>query len=313
MMQKSNSISTALSTVRRPDFMILGAMKSGTTTLHSYLSRHTSIFMCSPKEPMFFSREDIYARGLDWYFSLFQAAREDQVCGEASTCYSRWPHFGDVAARIHSAVPDAKFIYVMRHPVDRAYAHYRHEMQDRLVFRHEKAISLDEALETLPVIVETSLYRRQIDKFLNYFPSDRFLLLFFEDLTRNPGPVLAMAQRFLGLEQEDTLHEPKVVANPFGRVKRKSDALRRLDAIARLPGFALVKKLIPARSRASLRSSLESGLMAAASAWTGSNALAEQLSPLSDDVRKRLLRHFSAPNRELEQLMGRHVPSSWHE
>jgi hypothetical protein len=296
--------------VRRPDFMIIGAMKSGTSSLHTYIAKHPDVFMCWHKEPQFFSRQENYARGLDWYFSLFRGARDDQICGESSTCYSRWPYFGNVAARIHEAVPDARFIYVMRHPVERAYSHYRHEMEERKIHGNNEMISFNEALEKVPEIFDTSLYRRQIEKFLDYFPRDRLLLLFFEDLTREPAPVLEEVQRFLGLQQESGLAESKVVINPFGHRIAKNDLLRFEETIRRAPGVsALVKRVIPSR----VRSWMRAHLYATFAKRRRVQAEAGQVAPLEKDVRERLLERFAAPNRELEDLMGRPVPSSWHQ
>lgn len=299
--------------VRRPDFMIIGSMKSGTTTLYQYLGKHPGIFMCSPKEPMFFSREEVYARGLDWYFSLFREAGDDQVCGEASTCYSRWPYFGDVAARIHDAVPDTKFIYVMRHPVERAYSHYRHEMEEREVFRRGKLITFEEALEQEPVIFETSLYHRQICKFFDYFPLDRFLLLFFEELASNAGPILTEVQQFLGLAQESALLESEVIANSFGSVKTRVTARRLMISMRQFPGIPTVRKVLPSPVRAWIGPRLERAVTATIASRPTVSNLNKRLSPLDAAVRNRLLQRFSVANSELEQLMGRHVPPSWHE
>ena len=91
------------SKVRRPDFMIIGAMKSGTTTLYHYIGMHPGVFMCFPKEPMFFSRDEVYARGLDWYFSLFREAREDQICGEANATLTASVKLGEQRI-LHTAI-----------------------------------------------------------------------------------------------------------------------------------------------------------------------------------------------------------------
>ncbi|NER32103.1 MAG: sulfotransferase domain-containing protein, partial [Symploca sp. SIO1C4] len=77
--------------MRLPDFLIIGAAKSGTTTLYKYLCRHPQICMSNPKEPDFFAIDHIYDQGIDWYSSLFSEARLKQVCGEASTTYTRLP------------------------------------------------------------------------------------------------------------------------------------------------------------------------------------------------------------------------------
>ena len=131
---------------RNPDFLVIGAMKAGSTTLHTYLSRHPDLYLHERKEPGFFSREERYARGIEWYRALFADARPDQLCAESSTCYTRWPHFADVAPRIRQHVPEVRFVYIMRDPVARAYSHYAHMMGER---RSEglPVLSFGEALE----------------------------------------------------------------------------------------------------------------------------------------------------------------------
>ena len=300
------------SVARRPDFMIIGAMKSGTTTLYEYLDRHPGVFMCSPKEPLFFSREEVYARGLEWYFSLFGEAGSSQICGEASTCYSRWPHFGDVPARIKDAVPQARFIFVMRHPVERAYSHYRHEMQERQLLRGGKIVPFEAALAEVPEIVDASLYRVQIEKYLERFPRERLLLLFFEELTAQPGPVLDEVQRFLGLDHDPRLLEAKIAANAFGSWTSRRDMRILVDSIRDAPVVSAVRKLVPQPLRSFLRARLEHPSVAAFASRRRVQTLERQLTPLTGATRKQLLERFARPNQELEELMGRRVPDSWH-
>ena len=114
---------------RLPDFIIIGAAKAGTTTLHHYLDLNPQIYMSSPKEPCFFSDDEIYVKGVDWYSSLFSSAKPDQACGEASTRYSPYPQYTEAAPRMAELLPHVKLIYIMRHPVDRAYSHHVHEMK----------------------------------------------------------------------------------------------------------------------------------------------------------------------------------------
>ena len=123
-----------------PDFIIIGAAKSGTTSLYKYLCRHPQIFMCTPKEPDFFSIDANYFKGIDWYYSLFNEASPTQVCGEASTTYSRWHQHPKAAERIYQSLGQVKLIYIMRHPVDRAYSFYVHRFKGSL-HKPELAVS----------------------------------------------------------------------------------------------------------------------------------------------------------------------------
>ena len=135
---------------RLPDFLIIGAAKSATTTLYEYLTRQQAIFMSPEKEPCYFSHDDVYAKGEDWYRSLFAGARDDQICGEASTTYSRWPQYPHAAERIARAIPQARFIYVMRHPVERIYSFYGHRM------RLQVTMTLEQFLTAVPEAIDSS-------------------------------------------------------------------------------------------------------------------------------------------------------------
>lgn len=294
---------------RRPDFVIIGAMKSGTSTLDSYLRRHPDVFMSYPKEPKFFSRDEVRAQGLDWYFSLFLGAHAGQICGEASTCYSRWPYFGNVAGRIHEVLPDARFIYVMRHPVERAYSHYRHEIEERRMLDERYTISFEKALEEEPVIIDTSLYRRQIEKFLDYYPREKVLLLFFEDLTNDPPMVLSQVETFLGIRHYPELTQSEIVSNRFGSRIAQEDLVRLEDRLRRFPGLArAVKALLPLPARERMRE-IATAVLARRRRI---QEIGGRISPLLDTTRRQLLTRFVEPNRALEELMGRRVPASWH-
>ncbi len=98
-------------------------MKSGTTSLHSYLATHPQIFMSLNKEPEYFAKQEVF-KGEDWYLSLFRSAAGIQIVGESSTTYARLPYFPGVPDRIAKFNPEARFIYVMRDPVERSISQY---------------------------------------------------------------------------------------------------------------------------------------------------------------------------------------------
>jgi hypothetical protein len=125
---------------RFPDFLIIGSAKSGTTTLYECLQRHPNIFLPALKEPQFFSKNSVFEQGAAWYKALFAQAEDSQICGEASTTYTRWPHTPDVPRRIMNLLPNPKFIYLMRNPVERAYSHYCHHMRFEVTMTFEEAL-----------------------------------------------------------------------------------------------------------------------------------------------------------------------------
>src|SRR5262249_10226438 len=141
---------------RLPDFLVIGAMKSATTTLHEQLARQPGLFMSRPKEPNFFSDDDVHARGLDWYASLFRHAPSTALCGESSTHYTKLPTYPHAVGRIADSVPGVRLIYVMRHPLDQLLSHYVHE---RTVGRIKE--SLEEAVDRYPELLDYGRYGMQ--------------------------------------------------------------------------------------------------------------------------------------------------------
>src|SRR5262249_60849256 len=98
--------------IHRPDFIVIGAMKSATTTLHEQLARQSGIFMTRPKEPNFFSDDEVRARGWAWYGSLFRPAGAGDLRGESSTHYTKLPTYPRAVERMVRDLPRLKLIYV---------------------------------------------------------------------------------------------------------------------------------------------------------------------------------------------------------
>jgi hypothetical protein len=112
------------------DFLIIGAMKCGTTTLQAQLATQPGIFMTTPKEPNFFSDDPVYAQGQGWYQSLFADAAPGDLKGEASTHYTKLPTYPQTVTRMKQVLTAPKLIYVIRNPVTRAVSHYIHEWSE---------------------------------------------------------------------------------------------------------------------------------------------------------------------------------------
>ncbi len=100
-----------------PNFLIIGAMKCATSSLHEQLALQDGIFMTELKEPNFFSNDEEYTKGMSWYLSHFQDAQTEDLAGESSTHYTKLPTYPETITRIQEHLPNAKFIYVIRHPI----------------------------------------------------------------------------------------------------------------------------------------------------------------------------------------------------
>lgn len=180
-----------------PNFLIIGSMKSGTTSLYSYLRSHPDIFMPDYKEPGFFSNDEVWAKGISWYENLFSNYQNQKACGEASTNYSKFPNYPDVPARISSIVPHMKMIYILRHPVERIYSHYLHNL-----YSGRETLSLEDALNKKTSYIQVSLYYKQIERYLTNFPENQLMVVLLEDLKTQPSIFMYKIFKFLDVSPE---------------------------------------------------------------------------------------------------------------
>lgn len=178
----------------RPDFIIIGAMKCGTSTLQAQIAAQDGVFMTTPKEPNFFSDDDVYERGAGWYAGLFSEAREGDLRGEASTHYTKLPTHPHTVERLAAFAPEAKFIYLMRHPVDRLVSHYIHEWSMAAA-----PGSIDEAAAAGSVYVDYGRYAFQLAPFIERFGRAGILPVFLERMTAEPDETLQRVAAFIGL------------------------------------------------------------------------------------------------------------------
>jgi hypothetical protein len=178
-----------------PGFFIVGAQKSGTSTLHHLLQQHPQAFLCDPKEPHYFSDPAIGAKGEQWYRSLFAGAGDAVAIGEASTTYSMFPHYSGVAERLTAVVREPKVIYLLREPIARMRSAYLHALTWGSETRPIAA-----ALTADPRYLLTTSYAMQAEQWLAVVPRDRLLLLSLDDLETDAQSVLQRTCSFLGID-----------------------------------------------------------------------------------------------------------------
>lgn len=193
----SEDLSIRPGALPRPDFVILGAMKSGTTTLYEWLRRHPEIGMSREKETDFFIAEKNWGMGIDWYQGQFAPGR--RIYGEASPNYTKEPAFSGVAQRIADHLPDARLIFIARDPVSRALSQYRHAQLAGAPVPPPDGLRGSHVLQHL---IDTSSYARQLQPYLDRFPRDRFLFLEFEPFIADPRPGLTRLAEFLGVADD---------------------------------------------------------------------------------------------------------------
>ncbi|MFP4475807.1 MAG: sulfotransferase domain-containing protein [Desulfatibacillaceae bacterium] len=199
-----------------PDFVIIGAQKAGTSSLHYYLAQHEQVGMSFDKEVHFFDLN--HEKGVNWYrarFPLALAARRIAV-GEASPYYMVHPH---VPGRLHGLLPSARLILLLRDPTQRAVSHYFHEhRKGREPLPIMQALEAEEeriAGEWERMVADPSYtsrahqsfsykqrghYAEQIERYLEYFDRKQTLVLQSERLFTDPAATVGEVCRFLGVE-----------------------------------------------------------------------------------------------------------------
>lgn len=177
----------------KPDFFIIGAMKCATSTLHDQLSRQQGFLMSDPKEPNFFSDDENYALGLDWYRALFSEAQPGDLKGESSTHYTKLPTYPQTIDRLQRECPNPKFLYLMRHPVERLVSHYIHDWTEQKI-----STDINRAVDELHDLTEYGRYAYQIKPFIDRFGVDSVKPLFMRAMNKNPQAVLQCTAEFLG-------------------------------------------------------------------------------------------------------------------
>lgn len=233
-----------------PDFMIVGAMKCGTSTLQAQLAAQDGVFMTTPKEPNFFSDDDVYARGIDWYRALYDGAGPDDLTGEASTHYTKRPTYPDTLARLQqTGAPLPRILYMIRNPLDRAVSHYIHEWTEARMGKDPVA-----EFQRHPEIAAYSCYAMQIAPFIAAAGADRVLLTSLEQIKADPDAEFARIARFLGLGAgaawQHDMAAQNVSANRARRLPLQGLLLD--NPVARTLRQTLVPKSLRTRIRARL-------------------------------------------------------------
>jgi hypothetical protein len=212
-----------------PDFIMIGGMKCGTTSLFQYLQGHPGVAEVYVEEVHFFDLN--YHRGLSWYrahFPVREGGGDGPLCGDDSPYYIFHPL---AAQRIRRDLPNVPLIVLLRDPVDRAYSHYHHERR-----RGREDLGFHEALEAEEgrlageegrmvedpsyasfehqrhSYVSRGMYAEQLRRWFDLFPRDQFLVLQSEAMFRDPQPTFDRVLGFLGLPpmrlEDRRVHNP---------------------------------------------------------------------------------------------------------
>ena len=246
----------------KPNFIVIGAMKSATTSLYTYLKQHPEIFMTKIKEPMFFNH---YKQNLDYkvlgskskklttledYWLMFEDVSSEKAIGEASPAYiynKKAPHL------IKENLQNVRIIAILRQPVDRAYSNYLHVVRaDK-----ENSNSFEESIEKeqerinekwspLYHYIEKGYYSDQLQRYYDLFPSEKIKVYLFEDIIKSPKETLKDIFKFLEVNENveiDISNKSNVSGTPKGIL---GFVLKKMRFYNLMPKFT-ISKYLPSR------------------------------------------------------------------
>lgn len=220
-----------------PNFLVIGAMKAGTTSLYSYLNVHPEVFMSETKELHYFVAEKNLRRGRGWYERQFSKAGAAIAVGEASTDYTKYPLFRGVPARIATLVPGVRLIYVLRNPLERIRSHYLHD-----VARGKERRRIGEAVSGNEHYLAPSRYALQVEEYLEHFPREQLLLVTSEDLRNDRRAIMRRVHDFIGVDRD---WSTPVQDREFNATSRKTVPSLPFRAARHIPGASRLRLLAP--------------------------------------------------------------------
>jgi hypothetical protein len=289
-----------------PNFLIIGAMKSGTTALYYYLEQHPEIYMSPVKEPNFFSSQEPAnvadtVTHIGTYQHLFRGASGEKAIGEASHSYLYEP---GAAAEIRRYIPEARLIAILRNPIERAYSHFLHMVRSGTEPLNDFAQALQEEVagihkeRTGQDYIGRGLYYDQLERYFGTFPREQIRVYLYEDLSDAPIRTVQDAFRFLEVD-DSFVPDVSLRRNVSGHPKYKTldGLLRRQSRIKHA-----AKIYLPARLR-----------------WRLSKAFDDLKTrnlvdppPLRSEVRRQLILVFREDILKVQELIHRDL-SGWLE
>lgn len=273
---------------RLPTFLIIGVPKAGTAALSFALGEQPEVFSHPAKELHFF--DEHFERGLDWYRSQFANAGDASAVGEATPTYVLRDQWVERAA---SAIPDARIILQVRHPVDRFWSSYwffrLFGFESRSIpeiFREDTGVGSGSPTDRMGHI-RAGWYDEIYDRITRAWPEENLFVIDAADLRRHPAETVTKAARHVGVV-DPTETEPGTSHNRM--------TLPRSEVVHRIFVTALRRGWITSQGRL-------------ARTWLKHNWSAERPPPLEPSLRQMLLDHYEPHVARFEAMVGREFPS----
>jgi hypothetical protein len=250
--------------IKLPTFFILGAGRSGTTTLYFVLRDHPEVFLPTPKEPSFFCEPFQVIRNPIRYAGLFRDAGGATAVGDASHAHLTHPQ---AAETIKAFFPDARFVLIFRNPADRALAMYSYMLENGYETHptFERALAAEDARFASArfrrhcphsfwnfMYFRSGLFGEQVARYLEHYPRERFHVTTLDDLQADPDRVLGDIEEFIGVTRRTHGELPRYGSSKGVRSIRlqvvERSLIRKL-ARRNVPLMEQVRQQINARNR----------------------------------------------------------------
>jgi hypothetical protein len=267
-----------------PDFLVIGAAKSGTTSLAKWLDARPEVHVPPRKELHFFDGRE-WERGVDWYRAQFAGAGAGVTrVGEATPSYLGRPV---ALERIAATVPDARLIALLREPAERAWSHFAYSRDIGHPTTPFEDMVASAGRDDEHQYVRIGRYVRHLERVTSRLPRERLLVLWFDDLRDRPTEVWRTVCRFLDIDPEPVPDVVGTVLNRHYRLRVRSapGAMKRWQLWRRLPGVA-------GRIERLLRDEGE-------------------YDPMPPALREALRASYAPDNRELAAWLGQPLPDGW--
>lgn len=273
-----------------PNLIVVGAMKASTTTFYELITRHPNIWFSSEKEPHYFTSSN-YGNPIQWqeYLRLFSAAPSStKWIGEASTGYSKLPHFGNTPKRLQETLGQPRFIYLVRDPVQRTISNFQHSYMSG---HFPKGTTLSEAVQSDPILLDASCYARQIRAYWEVFGTHSLLIIPTDQLHAEPDGVMGRVEKFLDLPAYDGWE----TTLPQSNAKQAVNQSLKIQSMVPKPLLSLLKKFLPKQAREQLK---------------GIASKAPELPTITDADRMFVQEQIAEDLRDLTQLADENL-SAW--
>lgn len=234
-----------------PEFMLIGASKCATSSIIEWLRRHPSVFVTQPKEPGFFNRDEVFAKGLDWYYELYRDAKPGQVRGEGSNLYTAAAMYPETVGRVKRACPHLRLVYVVRDPIARIRSLWI-QIRAQAGGDHVDADINKAIYRQYDTLIDTSLYYRQLQIYLRHYNRTDVHIALYEEFRSDPLSVMKAICKHIGVDP-DELPSEVLHVNPSGQKTLVSPWLGRLR---RWPASRTIRRLMPEGMKAIGRSLL---------------------------------------------------------